>query len=64
MPEDTYLDELEARLARSMTKALDTVVAELEARLRSLEEDQARILRHLGMANTTYKDSVQDREIL
>lgn len=41
--------QLEKALALSMQKALDVVVADLDARLRALEEDQARILRHLGM---------------
>jgi len=41
----------EQRLTTAITKALDTVVEEYNARLTSLEEDQARILRHLGLEN-------------
>lgn len=44
-----FSDGLEDRLAMAMTKALDTVMHEMDGRLRQLEEDQARILRHLGM---------------
>lgn len=40
---------LEDALATAMTKALDTVVGDVEGRLRQIEEDQARILRHLGL---------------
>lgn len=47
---DLFLDGFEDRLARAMQKALDVVTADADARLRSLEEDQARILRHLGLA--------------
>lgn len=44
-----YMRGFEQRLAISMTKALDIVTAEQNARLRRLEEDQARLLRHLGL---------------
>lgn len=40
---------LEERLASGMTKALDIVTADFNDRLQALEEDQARILRHLGL---------------
>ena len=40
---------LEDRLADAMTKALDIVTADFKERIRDLEEDQARILRHLGL---------------
>lgn len=40
---------LEASLSSAMQKALDTVVTDLEDRLRQIEEDQARIMRHLGL---------------
>ena len=43
------LKGFEERLATAMTKALDTVVEEYNARLRVLEEDQARINKHLGL---------------
>lgn len=44
-----FLDGFEERLARSMQRALDTVLHSLESRIQQLEEDQARILRHLGL---------------
>jgi hypothetical protein len=46
---EVFKKQLESALATSMRKALDTVTTEYEERLRSLEEDQARILRHLGL---------------
>ncbi len=46
---EAFKKQLESALATSMRKALDTVTTEYEDRLRSLEEDQARILRHLGL---------------
>ena len=48
---DEILDGLEDRLTIGMTKALDIVTAQLGARIQALEEDQARILRHLGLDN-------------
>jgi len=44
-----WADALEGRLATAMTKALDIVTATQNLRLKALEEDQARILRHLGL---------------
>lgn len=46
---DGYLAGFEDRLASSIQKALDMVVHEYAERIRALEEDQARILRHLGL---------------
>jgi hypothetical protein len=43
------LNGFEERLATAMQKALDVVVSELDTRIHQLEEDQARILRHLGL---------------
>ncbi len=39
----------EERLTIAFRKALDTVTVAQDARLKALEEDQARILRHLGL---------------
>lgn len=44
-----FVRGLEQRLADAMEKALDTVTHNYDERLRSLEEDQARILRHTGL---------------
>ncbi len=46
---EQFKKNLESALATSMRKALDTVAGEFEDRLQSLEEDQARILRHLDL---------------
>jgi hypothetical protein len=46
---DEILEGLEDRLTQGMTKALDTVTTSMNSRLQALEEDQARILRHLGL---------------
>lgn len=51
-----WLAEFEVRLAKSMQKALDIVVEELGERLRAVEEDQARILRHLGLEGKAKHD--------
>lgn len=45
----SFSEGLEERLARGMTKALDIVTHDINERLRTIEEDQARILRHLGL---------------
>jgi len=39
----------EERLASAMQKALDTVVSEQNARIRAIEEDLAKIQRHMGL---------------
>lgn len=49
---DGYLAGFEDRLASSIQKALDMVVHEYAERIRALEEDQARILRHLGLESS------------
>lgn len=46
-----YDSGFEQRLAASFQKVLDTVMAEYDERVRELEEDQARILRHLGLSS-------------
>lgn len=46
---DTYMAQFEGRLSTAMTKALDTVLYDTNERLTRIEEDQARILRHLGL---------------
>jgi len=46
---DEILAGMEDRLAIGMTKALDTTYASLVQQIKALEEDQARILRHLGI---------------
>ncbi len=46
---DKSYDALEVRLATAFRKALDTVVVDLEARQEQLEEEHARVLRHLGL---------------
>lgn len=46
---EEFKAKLEATLATSMRKAFDTVLGEYEERIKSLEEDQARILRHLNL---------------
>lgn len=43
------LEGFEQRLTMALTKALDIVTGEYNARLVTLEEDQARVLRHLGL---------------
>ena len=45
----TYMTGFEDRLATAMQKALDVVTSGLDQRLQSLEMDQARVLRHLGL---------------
>lgn len=45
-----YDDAFEQRLASAFQKALDIVAADYSTRIRRLEEDQARILRHLGIS--------------
>lgn len=44
-----YNDAFEERLSLAIQKGLDSVVHEFQFRLRQVEEDQARILRHLGL---------------
>lgn len=39
----------EHRLASSMQKALDIVTAQQEQRIRALEEDLAKVIRHTGL---------------
>jgi len=39
----------EQRLASSMQKALDIVTAQQEQRIRALEEDLAKVIRHTGL---------------
>jgi len=39
----------EHRLASSMQKALDIVTAQQESRIKSLEEDLAKVMRHTGL---------------
>lgn len=46
---DAYMAAFEERLALAITKGLDVAMAEFESRLRRLEEDQARVLRHIGL---------------
>lgn len=46
---ESFRERLEASLATSMQKALDTVVSEFDERLRGVEEDLARLLRHSGL---------------
>ena len=45
----TELSGFEERLTTALKKALDIVTGEYNERLVTLEEDQARILRHLGL---------------
>lgn len=64
MPEHDYVREdvratvreelagFEQRLTVALTKALDIVTGEYSVRLITLEEDQARILRHLGLEDS------------
>lgn len=59
-----FLSGFEERLAASMQRALDTVVSDLDDRLRSLEEDQARILRHLGLDRREPAKERRDREVI
>lgn len=46
---DEQMEGFEGRLATAMQKALDTVGGEYEARLRQIEEDLARLLKHTGL---------------
>lgn len=48
---DERLESFEDRLATAMTKAFDTVLNEYEGRIRSLEEDLARVFRHTGLSD-------------
>lgn len=47
-----FASALELRLASAMTKALDTVKSEFDTRLQELEEEHARVLRHLGLEDS------------
>lgn len=59
-----FLDGFQERLAASMQRALDTVTSDMDQRLRVVEEDQARILRHLGLDHNKKVTSNKGREIL
>lgn len=46
---DARFEAFEDRLAAQLTKAFDVVLADYERRLRAIEEDVAKLMRHTGM---------------